>query len=104
MIIYTCPKCGSDLHNVMIATYPPIDSKKCLNCGWEYVYERGDSDDVIRVPFTEPEEYKRTGKDAGADCAADPCAGCSDDPRNGGSGVCSCTIPYMAKNSPYRIT
>lgn len=25
----------------------------------------------------------------------DPCQGCSNHPKNGGSGVCHCTIPYM---------
>jgi hypothetical protein len=31
----------------------------------------------------------------------DPCAGCSNHPRNGGSGFCHCTIPYMSKTQPY---
>ncbi len=25
----------------------------------------------------------------------DPCKYCSNNPRNGGSGICNCTIPYM---------
>lgn len=27
----------------------------------------------------------------------DPCAHCSNNPRNGGSGICHCTIPYFHK-------
>ena len=34
----------------------------------------------------------------------DPCLGCSNHPKNGGSGICNCTVPYMAPNSPYTIT
>lgn len=28
----------------------------------------------------------------------DPCLGCSNHPRNGGSGICHCTIPYMRQH------
>ena len=27
----------------------------------------------------------------------DPCKYCSNNPKNGGSGICQCTIPYMNK-------
>ena len=36
MIVYTCPKCGENLRETMIATYPPIPRKECPNCGWEW--------------------------------------------------------------------
>lgn len=32
----------------------------------------------------------------------DPCKDCSNNPKNGGSGVCHCTLPYMY--GPRRIT
>lgn len=47
-IIETCPKCGHDLVDLVIATYPPIPQKKCFNCGWEWT---GDAEKVVRVPF-----------------------------------------------------
>lgn len=48
IIIETCPKCGHDLQNLMIATYPPIPRKECWNCGWSW---EGEQEEVVRVPF-----------------------------------------------------
>ena len=61
IIIETCPKCGHDLIDVMIATYPPIPRKECWNCGWSW---EGEQEEVVRVPFggnkleTEDDCYK----------------------------------------------
>lgn len=58
MVIYTCPECGGDLVDYVIATYPPISAKSCPNCGWRWE----DKMDVIkRIPFN-PEE-KEGGTD-----------------------------------------
>ena len=48
IIIETCPKCGYDLHDLVIATNPPIPQKKCFNCDWEWT---GEPEQVLRVPF-----------------------------------------------------
>lgn len=48
IIIETCPKCGYDLHDLVIATNPPIPQKKCFCCGWEWT---GEPEEVVRVPF-----------------------------------------------------
>lgn len=48
IIIETCPKCGHDLHDVMIASFPPIPKKECFNCGWSWT---GEPEQVMRVPF-----------------------------------------------------
>lgn len=48
IIIETCPKCGHDLTDLVIATYPPIPQKKCFGCGWSW---EGKREEVIRVPF-----------------------------------------------------
>lgn len=32
------------------------------------------------------------------------CAQCPNNPKNGGSGVCHCTLPYMNGHGPYSIT
>lgn len=48
IIIETCPKCGHDLINEIICTYPPIPRKSCPNCGWHW---EGEPEKVVRVPF-----------------------------------------------------
>ena len=53
MIVETCPKCGADLLNIAIATYPPIPCKWCMNCGWRW--ERA-MPKIERVPFEPPKE------------------------------------------------
>ena len=51
VIIETCPKCGHDLQDLIICTYPPIPRKECTHCGWSW---EGKRDQVVRVPFKEP--------------------------------------------------
>ena len=41
MIIYTCPKCGSQLNHYCVATLPPIDVWACRDCDWQYVEKDG---------------------------------------------------------------
>ena len=53
-IIYTCPDCGNDLMDIMIATNPPIAIKECPSCGWRYEEK---SAGIKRVPF-KPEGVK----------------------------------------------
>ena len=48
IIIETCPKCGHDLTDLVLTTYPPIPQKKCFNCGWSWTGER---EEIVRVPF-----------------------------------------------------
>ena len=48
IVIETCPKCGSDLRDLVIATYPPINKKECFSCGWSWTGKR---EEVVRVPF-----------------------------------------------------
>lgn len=48
MIIETCPRCGNDLINFEITTYPPIPGKECLKCGWRWT---GEPEKIVRVPF-----------------------------------------------------
>jgi hypothetical protein len=134
IIIETCPKCGRDLHDLVLATNPPIPKKACPNCGWEWT---GEPDQVLRVPFggnsldydktwlhgnTDYEtlnvtdsmvskicndfeekynEWQREylGKWIGLESREvdypSCCDGCSNNPKNGGSGICNCTLPYM---------
>ena len=48
IVVETCPKCGHDLHDVVICTYPPIPRKVCWNCGWSWT---GKPEKIRRVPF-----------------------------------------------------
>lgn len=48
IIIETCPKCGHDLVDEVICTYPPIPKKRCWSCGWSWT---GEPEQVIRQPF-----------------------------------------------------
>ena len=48
IIIETCPKCGHDLLNEVLACNPPIPRKVCVACGWSWTGER---EEVVRVPF-----------------------------------------------------
>ena len=48
IIIETCPKCGHDLVDEVLCTYPPIPKKSCWSCGWSWT---GEPEEVIRQPF-----------------------------------------------------
>ena len=50
IIIETCPKCGADLIDTIIATSPPIPRKVCPNCSWHL---EGKREEIKRIPFQE---------------------------------------------------
>lgn len=82
MIIETCPKCGHDLISLMLTTNPPIPKKECIHCGWTWV---GKSEEVVRVPFVEKTVHTTLS-------APSVCDGCSNNIKNGGSGICHCIL------------
>lgn len=92
-IIEMCPKCGHDLIDSVIAVIPPIYKKECPRCGWQWEGKR-EQDDVIRVPFggyapidfCHPDVLQNNAFDTSA------CSKCPNNPANGGSGVCLCTL------------
>lgn len=79
-IIETCPECGYDLVNEVICTYPPINRKVCYRCGWRWEEKQ---EDVKRVPF-QPYTASKSA-----------CISCPNNPVNGGSGICNCTLGQM---------
>ena len=83
-VIEVCPKCGADLIDIVLTTYPPRAKKVCSKCDW--CWTEGD-EDVIRVPFIPPEKRMTVNLDC--------CRDCGNNPANGGSGICNCTLPYM---------
>lgn len=104
-LIYTCPKCGADLDEAVLTTYPPKYMKVCKNmkCGWHYI-EEPEEDAVVRIPY-EPEkkadhpwpiEWTKMNDDPVPEC----CRRCSNHPANGGSGICNCTLPYLTQTAP----
>lgn len=103
MIIETCPECGHDLVDLVLTTYPPIPQKKCFNCGWEWTGER---EEVVRVPFggntyTSDRTYLFPDwksipevqiEEPLSGYSEPSCEYCSNNPRNGGSGICHCIL------------
>lgn len=121
IVVETCPKCGHDLRNVMICTYPPIPRKVCSNCGWSWTGER---EKIKKVPFggntntfTEKDNTSLSWNGSSTDgnsidiktltgCdstnldtssninafSREACENCSSNPKNGGDGICFCTL------------
>lgn len=124
IIIETCPKCGHDLHDIMLASNPPIPKKECFNCGWSW---QGEPEQIIRVPFSdehiEPviinniEEsdidlFKEVLRQQpiqifdvhGEDVIFQSCCEeCPNNIKNGGSGICNCALPYMQNPITYTV-
>ena len=121
IVIETCPKCGNDLRDEVICTYPPIPRKVCWNCGWSWTGER---EKIKRVPFggntntfTEKDntsiswngsstdwdsidiktstDWDSTHLDTSSTITAfgkEACENCPSNPKNGGDGICFCTL------------
>lgn len=53
IVIETCPKCGHELQNIRIMTYPSIPRKECYHCGW--IWE-GQPEEIVYKTFKEEEE------------------------------------------------
>lgn len=104
IIIETCPKCGHDLVDEIIATNPPIPRKVCWSCGWSW---EGEPEKIMRVPFggnnlitndlvDKLKEY--TVLNANFDDSIinnfeqSACINCPNNPKNGGDGICFCTL------------
>ena len=107
-IIETCPRCGADLIDVVIATCPEIVRKECWSCGWS---SQGEKEEIVRIPFggnricpdaTPLNNYTTSETITNfsftpmgpSNKAYDgsPCDSCSNNPKNGGSGICNCIL------------
>ena len=119
IIIETCPKCGHDLQDEVICTYPPIPRKVCWNCGWSWT---GETEKITRVPFggntnnfTDKNNISivldesstnwdsiditdwdstniKTSSAINTAFCKNPCENCPNNPKNGGDGVCFCIL------------
>ena len=119
IVVETCPKCGHDLHDVVICTYPPIPRKVCWNCGWSWT---GKPEKITRVPFggntnnfTDKDNTSiildesstnwdniditdwdstniKTSSTINTAFCKNPCENCPNNPKNGGDGVCFCIL------------
>ena len=86
-IIYICPKCGSDLEETVLMTYPPQYKKLCRKCGYAYIEH--EQTETIRIPFIEPEVNQAN---LVTQINNNACDNCGNNPKNGGSGICYCTL------------
>lgn len=133
IVVETCPKCGHDLHDVVICTYPPIPRKVCWNCGWSWT---GKPEKITRVPFggstntfTDKDNTSISWNGSSTDWDSidiktstnwdsidiktltdwastnietsstinnafgkEACENCPSNPKNGGDGICFCTL------------
>ena len=118
IVVETCPKCGHDLHDVVICTYPPIPRKVCWNCGWSWT---GKPEKITRVPFggntnnfTDKDNISISWNGSSIDWDSinitdldstnletsstitafgkEACENCPSNPKNGGDGICFCTL------------
>lgn len=81
-IIYTCPKCGADTQETILASYPPKRRIRCTKCDWEDTEES----EVARVPYPVVNSFNLV------DSVPHYCRSCPNHPSNGGSGFCNCTL------------
>lgn len=97
IVIETCPKCGHDLQPGCYTTNPPIPYVRCPACGWSH---EGNPEQVVRIPFggnsyDPPKKYLPDSftlhVNQGA-FANDACFRCPSNPKNGGDGICFCTL------------
>lgn len=87
IIIETCPKCGHDLIDTTICTYPPRPQKYCPQCGWNWTEEPAE---VMRIPFGGNGYTHIQVNSFGFQSSS--CINCPTNPRNGGTGFCLCTL------------
>ena len=102
IVIETCPCCGSDLYNLMLLSNPPTPKKECRTCGWSWT---GKPEEVVRVPFggnTIDTSYSLnhylssnlSEDDCTSSFSQSACLNCANNPDNGGSGICLCTLGH----------
>lgn len=121
IVIETCPKCGHDLRDEVICTYPSIPRKVCWNCGWSWT---GEPEKITRVPFggntntfTDKDntsiswngsstdwdsiniktstDWNSTNLETSSTITAfgtKACENCPNNPKNGGDGICFCIL------------
>lgn len=95
MIVETCPRCGANLVSFVLTCDPPVPKKYCPYCGWSWTGEpEDDGYHADNVPMTRITKTVRHNpvqlSDYGYDSS--PCRTCSNNPANGGSGICFCTL------------
>lgn len=102
IIIETCPICGEDLFECMLASNPPSYQKYCYACGWSWTSK---PEEIIRVPFrgnnasTSNNDYTLlngyNSNNTTSNFSQSACITCPSNPKNGGDGICFCTLGQM---------
>ena len=97
MIIETCPKCGHDLQDEVICTYPPIPLGGNTNNFTDknnisiVLDESSTNWNSIDITDWDSTNIKTSSTINTAFCK-NPCENCPNNPKNGGDGVCFCIL------------
>jgi len=111
MIVETCPRCEHNLVSFVLTCYPPVPKKYCPYCGWSWT---GEPEEITRVPFMSKDDMYEFGIEESyfdpilsdqttfnvtrycePAFANSPCWTCQNNPKNGGSGNCNCTLGQL---------
>ena len=99
VVIETCPVCGYDLTPLVLTTNPPVLRKQCINCG----FSSNEKERYVRVPYKGKQNGQKIPQiDNPIEIQPKPfewwgpenpsCRDCPSNPRNGGDGICFCTL------------
>ena len=89
---YTGSKCGEDLIWLVLTSNPPKQKCECMKCGWSHEEQQ---ETIIRIPFPEPQPAvlkESTYTYNASNYSYNACKDCSNNPANGGNGICHCTL------------
>lgn len=96
IIVCTYPECDEDLVNLVLPTDPPQYKYECPKCGWFHV--ESSVGEIVRIPYhpalspvIHGNNYKQ-GINPSWAFQGDVCRDCPQNPKNGGSGICHCTL------------
>ena len=95
-IIYTCPKCGNDLVDVCLCSYPAKNAMYCINCGF---MTEPEIEETIRIPYGGNYHYDRIINESVGELLrlnsngnTSVSSNFTNNLKNGGDGVCFCTL------------
>lgn len=96
IIIETCPICGEDLFECLLTSNPPTYQKYCYACGWSWTSK---PEEVVRVPFGSRQLTRYVdsynSNNTTSNFSQSACLNCPSNPKNGGDGICFCTLGQM---------
>jgi len=88
--VYQCGDCGYEWNST-----EKLDNPTCPKCS---------NGKLLKWDITFPDEYKKFFIPVEFKSSIDyndPCINCSNNPKNGGTGICHCTLPSMRGQITY---